>query len=83
MVDGQPEGWLDNEPDYAPDPEAEMPSDWDEEEDGQWEAPMVANPKVKQASMQGSHVAETSPNSFHINDDNDNNRLVGPALSSV
>lgn len=42
----QPEGWLDDEPDMVPDPEAAVPEDWDEEEDGAWEAPMVYNPKV-------------------------------------
>jgi len=28
-----------------PDPDASMPDDWDEEEDGEWEAPMVPNPE--------------------------------------
>eukprot|EP00961_Rhodomonas_salina_P033446 449840-Rhodomonas_salina.1 len=28
------------------DPSAKAPSDWDEEEDGEWEAPIIANPKV-------------------------------------
>lgn len=42
----QPAGWLDNEPDEVADPEASKPEDWDEEEDGEWEAPLVPNPKV-------------------------------------
>ena len=27
-----------------PDPSAQMPSDWSEDEDGEWEAPKVSNP---------------------------------------
>lgn len=30
-----------------PDPEASKPEDWDDEEDGEWEPPMVANPDYK------------------------------------
>merc|ERR1712216_990884 len=30
-----------------PDPEAEQPEDWDTEEDGEWEAPMIDNPEYK------------------------------------
>ena len=29
------------------DPTAEQPEDWDEEEDGEWEAPIIANPEYK------------------------------------
>jgi calnexin len=32
---------LDNEPEVVPDPDVAQPEDWDEEEDGEWEAPMV------------------------------------------
>lgn len=41
----KPEGWLDDEPLEVPDPDASMPEDWDEEDDGEWEAPIVDNPK--------------------------------------
>jgi calreticulin len=44
--DTKPEGW-DDVPEMIPDPEAEMPEDWDEEEDGEWEAPMIDNPEYK------------------------------------
>ncbi len=37
----KPEGWLDEGPELIPDPEATAPEDWDEEEDGEWEAPLV------------------------------------------
>lgn len=33
-----------------PDPEAEKPEDWDDEEDGDWVAPTVPNPKCDDAS---------------------------------
>jgi len=41
---------LDDEPDFVPDPEASKPDDWDEEEDGEWEAPTIPNPKVSSNS---------------------------------
>merc|ERR1711959_286579 len=31
----------------VPDPDAKKPDDWDEDEDGAWEAPLVSNPKCK------------------------------------
>lgn len=37
----KPEGWLDEGPELIPDPEATLPEDWDEEEDGEWEAPLI------------------------------------------
>lgn len=62
-TDLKPEDWIDEEliddpsdekpadwdamPEYIPDPEAERPEDWDEEDDGEWEAPMVTNPNWK------------------------------------
>jgi calnexin len=41
----KPEDWLEDEPLKIPDPEAEKPEDWDDEEDGDWQAPLVTNPK--------------------------------------
>lgn len=38
---GKRTGWLENEPDTIPDPDAEMPEEWDEEEDGTWVPPSV------------------------------------------
>jgi len=35
-----PAGWLEDEPLLVPDPSAEAPDDWDDEEDGEWEAPV-------------------------------------------
>lgn len=42
----KPAGWNDDEePDYIRDPEAQKPQEWDDEEDGEWNAPLVRNPK--------------------------------------
>ncbi|XP_075716535.1 calmegin [Rhinoderma darwinii] len=43
----KPEGWLDDEPHLAPDPEAQKPNDWNDDMDGEWEAPLISNPKCK------------------------------------
>ena len=32
-----------------PDPSAEKPEDWDDEMDGDWEAPLIENPACKDA----------------------------------
>lgn len=40
-----PEGWLVDEAASVPDESVQEPEDWDEEEDGEWIAPMVENPK--------------------------------------
>eukprot|EP00620_Florenciella_sp_RCC1587_P020525 CAMPEP_0182571430 /NCGR_PEP_ID=MMETSP1324-20130603/13345_1 /TAXON_ID=236786 /ORGANISM="Florenciella sp., Strain RCC1587" /LENGTH=400 /DNA_ID=CAMNT_0024786035 /DNA_START=31 /DNA_END=1233 /DNA_ORIENTATION=+ len=42
----KPEGY-DDIPAQIADPEAEMPDDWDEEDDGEWEPPMISNPDYK------------------------------------
>ena len=39
-----------DEPSTIPDPEAEKPEDWDDEEDGDWVAPTVPNPKCDEVS---------------------------------
>lgn len=44
-----PDGWLEDEPDVIPDPDAEKPEEWDDEEDGDWIAPVVSNPKCEDA----------------------------------
>lgn len=43
----KPSGWLDDEPEKVPDPEAKKPAEWDDSEDGEWEAPLVPNPKCE------------------------------------
>jgi len=44
--DTKPSDW-DDEPEKIVDPDAKQPDDWDESEDGRWEAPMIPNPKFK------------------------------------
>lgn len=45
----KPAAWEDDEPLQVPDATASAPADWDEDEDGEWEPPMVPNPKCKAA----------------------------------
>mmetsp|Transcript_10058 Transcript_10058/g.30728 ORF Transcript_10058/g.30728 Transcript_10058/m.30728 type:complete len:469 (+) Transcript_10058:63-1469(+) len=40
-----PEGWLEDEPTQISDPAAKKPDGWDDEEDGEWQAPLIDNPK--------------------------------------
>lgn len=42
----QPADW-DNQPAQIPDPDATKPEDWDDEDDGEWEAPLIENPSYK------------------------------------
>lgn len=42
----KPDGY-DDIPPEIPDPDAAKPDDWDEEDDGEWEPPMVDNPDYK------------------------------------
>jgi calreticulin len=44
--DKKPEGY-DDIPAEIPDPEATKPEDWDDEEDGEWEPPLIDNPAYK------------------------------------
>lgn len=36
-----------DKPETIPDPDAKKPDDWDEDMDGEWEPPMIANPEYK------------------------------------
>jgi calreticulin len=56
VTDIKPDGW-DDEPAEIVDPEASKPDDWDDELDGDWEAPMIANPEHK-----GPWTAKRIPN---------------------
>jgi len=44
--DKKPEGY-DDIPEEIPDPDAKKPDDWDDEDDGEWEPPMIDNPEYK------------------------------------
>merc|ERR1719506_2910681 len=41
-ADKKPDDWVEEK--RIIDPEAKKPDDWDDEEDGEWEAPMIDNP---------------------------------------
>eukprot|EP01121_Diplochlamys_sp_Union-15-3_P015965 TRINITY_DN5352_c0_g1_i2.p1 TRINITY_DN5352_c0_g1~~TRINITY_DN5352_c0_g1_i2.p1 ORF type:complete len:522 (+),score=129.17 TRINITY_DN5352_c0_g1_i2:84-1649(+) len=45
----KPDTWLDDEPEQIPDPSTTKPEDWDEEFDGEWEAPLIPNPKCEES----------------------------------
>lgn len=45
----KPDGWLDDESELIPDPEAERPADWDDDMDGEWEAAKIDNPLCQEA----------------------------------
>ena len=51
--DLMPAGWLQDEPLHIPGPAAERPEDWEEEDDGEWECPLVPNPVCELASTPG------------------------------
>jgi calnexin len=58
----KPAGWLDDEPDVVPDPDAEKPEGWDDDEDGEYEAPLVPNPKCDSAPGCGPWKRPTKKN---------------------
>merc|ERR1712125_158926 len=41
----KPDDWVEEK--RIVDPDAKKPGDWDDEEDGEWEAPMIDNPEYK------------------------------------
>ncbi|EFA78842.1 calnexin [Heterostelium album PN500] len=60
----KPAEWLDNEPEYIPSPDEEKPSEWNDEDDGEWEAPMIPNPRC-QDGMCGKWAAPIIPNPLY------------------
>ncbi|EDX18095.1 GD15746 [Drosophila simulans] len=57
-----PNGWLEDEPDLIFDPTAIKPKDWNNEIDGEWEAPLVENPVCKNAPGCGKWKTPLIPN---------------------
>jgi len=57
----KPSDWLDDAPQMIPDGSAVRPDDWDEDEDGEWEAPLLANPDCKKYGC-GEWKAPMIPN---------------------
>jgi calreticulin len=73
----KPEDW-DAIPKQIADPEAKKPEDWDDELDGEWEAPMIANPeyvgewtapRVKNPAYKGPWVHPLIDNPEYKHDD--------------
>ena len=46
LNDKKPDEW-DEIPAQIPDPDASIPEDWNAEDDGEWEAPLISNPDFK------------------------------------
>jgi len=74
----KPDGW-DDTPKQIADPEAEKPEDWDDEADGAWEAPLIANPeykgewkpkKIPNSAYKGAWVHPEIPNPDYKEDSN-------------
>jgi len=68
--DVKPEGY-DDIPETIPDPDATKPDDWDNDDDGEWEPPMIPNPeykgpweqnKIKNPDYQGEWKPKQVPN---------------------
>lgn len=53
---------MDTEALTIPDPDAEKPEEWDDEEDGDWLAPTVPNPKCAEAPGCGEWTRPTKAN---------------------
>ena len=62
-TDEKPKGH-DDISESVPDPDASKPDDWDDDEDGDWEAPMVDNPEYK-----GAWEHPLMPNPDYVTDD--------------
>jgi calreticulin len=74
--DKKPEDWVEEK--RIKDPKAEKPEDWDDEEDGEWEAPMIDNPdykgdwsakRIKNPDYKGPWVHPEIPNPDFKDDD--------------
>ena len=57
-----PEGWLVDEPPTVPDPDAEKPEEWSDEDDGDWVPPSIPNPKCEEAPGCGPWVRPKKAN---------------------
>jgi calreticulin len=94
-TDVKPEGW-DDIPKEISDPDAKKPEDWDDELDGEWEAPLIANPEYKgewkakripNPEYKGEWVHPQIPNPDYKDDDSiylfENNQYVGLEIWQV
>lgn len=58
-TDVKPAGY-DDIPEFIPDPAAKKPEDWDDDMDGEWESPLIANPEYL-----GPWTPKKIPNPLH------------------
>merc|ERR1712060_12733 len=77
MGDKKPSDWVDDS--MMDDPADKKPDDWDDEEDGEWEAPMIDNPEYKgdwsvkrisNPAYRGFWEAKKIANPEYVDDDN-------------
>uniref|UniRef100_A0A0N4ZUU5 Calnexin n=1 Tax=Parastrongyloides trichosuri TaxID=131310 RepID=A0A0N4ZUU5_PARTI len=61
----KPSDWLEDENELIPNLEAEKPKDWDDEMDGEWEPPMIKNPRCEGVSGCGKWIQPTIPNPLY------------------
>lgn len=61
MNDHKPESWDESAEATIPDPTAEPPVDWDVEEDGEWTAAMIPNPKCETGCGQWQRKSIKNP----------------------
>jgi calreticulin len=76
--DKKPDDW-DSVPKEIKDPDAKKPEDWDDEDDGEWEAPMIPNPdykgewkpkRIKNPDYKGKWKHPMIPNPDFVDDPN-------------
>merc|ERR1712072_268874 len=84
--DKKPEGY-DDIPKEIADPDAKQPEDWDEEDDGEWEAPMISNPDYKgpwsaKRIKNPAYKGEWKPKQI-ANEKYDENLVTFPELTHV
>jgi calreticulin len=83
--DVKPDDW--DVPEQIVDPDATKPEDWNDEEDGQWEPPMISNPdykgewepkEIKNPDYKGKWVHPEIPNPEYVEQKNVHKRgLIG------
>ena len=75
--DKKPDGWVEEK--RIVDSKATKPDDWDDEEDGEWEAPMIDNPdykgewtvkRISNPAYKGFWEAKKIANPEYVDDDN-------------
>jgi calnexin len=61
-----PADWLVDEPRFIRNPNAKRPRGWDSDLEGEWEAPLIPNPKCEGVSGCGAFIAPVIPNPKYV-----------------